>query len=202
MKKIFDRLKEKYEAQPSFVALQQKEVSLPIYIFDLNPELNSEDILNLCKKYQTDQFKEQKTESVYAWRSDYYTVAKQAMPGFELLFEKVSNKIDKIWQKPYSFLIEHFWFAIYNKGDSSNPHDHSGVDLACVYYASVPENSAPLVITSKKENITIIPKTGMLVIMPGNCEHQVPKSNHEKGERIIVAMNVIRDNFKGFKNSK
>lgn len=202
MEKIYNKLKEKYEAKPNFFVRQRKEFVFPVYIFDLNSDIDSQSIVQLCKKYQTEEFKEPKTQAVYAWRSDYYTVAKKAMPGFEFLFDEVTKRISKIWDKPYNFLVEHFWFAIYQKGDSSNPHDHDPVDLACVYYASVPKNSAPLIIKSIDGDKTIVPKTGMLVIIPGYCTHQVPESKHEDGERIIVAMNVARDKFLGVPNMK
>lgn len=197
MSKIFDKLKEKSELQPKFIATQNVEFYFPIYTFDLNSEIDPDVIASFCKKYQTDKYKEQKTESVYAWRSEYHYVKNRDMPEFEILFEKTLDKVQKIWKRPWSITVADYWFAIYNKGDNSMPHDHGDSDMAVVYYASVPKNSAPLHVASKNGVIKITPEPGMLVVMPGRCIHSVPKSQHENGERIIVAMNIIRDRFLG-----
>lgn len=190
-----NKFQKKLELQPKYVANQIKTFSHPIFIFDLNDEVNSKDIVEICKKYKTKEYQEKTTESVYAWRSDYYRAYKGIMPEFSTLFDVVSNRIKKIYNQPYSLQVYNFWFAIYNQGDSSNLHDHGLVEYACVYYASCPDNTAPLLIPSESGDISIAPKEGSLVIMPGFCKHSVPKNTHLSGDRIIVAMNLIKDKF-------
>jgi hypothetical protein len=192
MSSFLQKLKEQTELQPKFVVKQEKVISSSIFVFDLNSDIDPNSVVENCKKYQLDAYRETATESVYAWRSDYYKIFENPMPEFVPLCEVVTSKINKIRNTPYSLVVDHFWFAIYNKGDSSKVHDHGWVDLACVYYASVPANSSPLIVPSIGKDITITPKTGMLVVMPGNCDHYVPKSEHE-GERIIVAINMIKN---------
>ena len=197
MTNFLDKMKKKMQEQPTkFSATQRITVMHNVITYDLNSEINPEEIVKLCKKYQTNEFQESETASVYAWRSDYHHVAKRAMPEFDALFDVVHSKIEKFADKEcshYANLVDHFWFAIYQPGDYADSHNHGFAKYACVYYASVPENSAPLVLPAVGgEDITIIPKTGLLVIMPGQCYHKVPVSEHEKGERIIVAMNVFR----------
>jgi hypothetical protein len=187
-------LKQKLETRPKHIISQTQTLSFKIYTFDLNSEIDPNEIASLCKSYQKEEFREKATESVYAWRSDYTTINKNNMVGFENLFNIVEEKVKPAYNLPYTYSIGHYWFAIYSNGDSSKVHHHGWVDFACVYYAAVPEGSAPLVIPTTTGNISIAPKPGMLVVMPGNCEHLVPNSEHE-GERIVVAMNIIRDKF-------
>lgn len=186
------KLKQKNELRPKHTIHQTQTLPFEIYTFDLNSEIDSNDIVTLCKSYQQEEFREKATEYVYAWRSDYTNLEHNTMVGFENLFSVVENKIKPIWKLPYTYLIDHYWFAIYDKGDSSEVHHHGWVDLACVYYAAVPEGSAPLVIPTVGGDISITPKQGMLVVMPGSCEHMVPESEHD-GERIIVAMNIVKN---------
>lgn len=185
------KLKQKTELIPTEIE-QNKIIKCPIFTFDLNEEINADEIVEICHYYKTDEYKERHKQAVYAWRSDYQSTSTGSMPKFQKLLDVVEKKINPIWKLPYTYKIDHFWFAIYNKGDSSQEHDHGIVDLACVYFAATPENSAPLVLPSINNEFSITPKTGMLVVFPGNCIHYVPRSTHQ-GERIIVAMNIMRD---------
>jgi hypothetical protein len=188
-----NKLREVSEKNSKYVVNQTHKLFHRIFVFDLNSELDPSEIVQLCKTYQKEEFREKETQSVYAWRSDYTPTNKNPMKGFEKLLYLVENKINSANIDSYTYLIDHFWFAIYNKGDNSKLHNHRVVDLACVYYASVPLNSAPLIIPSDDGDLSITPKEGTLVIMPGYCNHMVPKSEHENGERIIVAMNAVKD---------
>jgi len=190
-----NKLKKATEKIPKYVVNQTQKLTHNIFVFDLNEEIGCHEIAQLCKNYQKEEFRERKTESVYAWRSEYTLVHNNPMAGFENLFSIVENKVNSIRFEPYTYFVHHYWFAIYSKGDSSIVHNHRVVDLACVYYASAPKNSAPLIIPNDNSRISITPKDGMLVVMPGRCDHMVSKSEHEEGERIIVAMNVMKDKF-------
>lgn len=198
------KLKEKMELQPKYVATQQHKLNHNIFIFDCNSEIDAKGIVSICKKYNTDEYKEKETQSVYAWRSDYMFIDDRKIPEFDDLFNVTLSKVQQIKYNlnlskinNYLYGVDHYWFAIYNYGDDSKVHNHLPVDLACVYYASVPENSAPLVIPSENNDIIITPVTGMLVVIPGLCNHRVPKSEHQ-GERIIVAMNLLKLKHKKF----
>lgn len=192
------KLKERTELQPKYVATQQHKFNHNIFVFDCNTEIDATNIVSICKKYNTDEYKEKETQAVYAWRSDYMLIGDRKIPEFDNLFDVTISKVEKIkhntplsYVSGYSFAVDHYWFAIYHNGDDSKLHSHGRSDFACVYYASVPDGSAPLVVPCEENNITITPKTGMLVVMPGLCDHMVPKSEHQ-GERIIVAMNVVK----------
>lgn len=192
------KLKEKIELQPKYVVTQQHKLNHNIFVFDCNSEIDASYIASICKKYKTDEYKEKETQAVYAWRSDYLMIGSRKIPEFDNLFRVTISKVDQIkhntnfnYYSDYSYAVDHYWFAVYHNGDDSKVHSHGSVDFACVYYASVPENSAPLVIPSEDNLITITPKPGTLVVMPGFCDHMVPKSEHQ-GERIIVAMNLVK----------
>lgn len=192
MQRGLEKLRKKTESTPKFTATQVKKVVSSVFTFDLNSQIDATEVVKICKKYQTAEFREKKTESVYAWRSEYLSTYDNKIPEFSKLFQAVENKIELIWKTGYSFMLHHFWYAIYQNSDSAKVHDHGWVDFACVYYAQVPDKSAPLVIPSSDQDIIIKPKVGQLVVFPGNCDHSVPPSLHE-GERIIVAMNVVKD---------
>jgi hypothetical protein len=184
-------LKQKLETQPKHVIIQTQKSEFKIYTFDLNSEIDPNQIIDVCKSYDKENLKE-KLGNVNATSTEYIPYHTTTV-GFEDLFSVVERKIKTIWNFPYyTYLIYQYWFSIYSKGDSSAVHHHGWIDLACVYYASVPKDSAPLVIPIIGGEISIIPKQGMLVVLPGKCEHLVPESNHD-GERIVVAMNIVRD---------
>jgi hypothetical protein len=181
--------KHKREAQPKHIISQTQTLPFNIYTFNLNSEIDPNQIINVCKSYNEEKLKE-KLRNVNAKSSDY--IFYHTAIGFEDLFSVVESKIKTIWNLPYTYLIYQYWFSIYRKGDSAQIHNHGWKDLACVYYASVPKDSAPLVIPTIGGQISIIPEQGMLVILPGLCQHLVPESEHD-GERIVVAMNIVRD---------
>lgn len=190
------KLKQKTESLPKYTVTQIKRVESPIYVFDLNEEIDSKEVVKICHDYKLDEYKAKEDVSVYAWRSEYLNTVNNRIPEFSKLFQIVESKIKLIWKMRYSYAIDHYWYAIYKKGDSAHLHDHGWIDFACVYYAQVPEKSSPLIIPSIDQDVIIKPKEGQLVVFPGNCNHSVPVSAHE-GERIIVAMNVIRDRLLG-----
>lgn len=191
-----EKLKQRTESIPKFSATQVQVHEFPIFIFDLDSEIDASEIEKICLDNRLDKFKADEKVAVYAWRSDYLNYVDNPIPEFSKLFQVVENKIKQVWKMRYSFTIDHYWYAIYNNGDNAVKHNHGWVDYACVYYVKTPENSAPLVIPSKDQNIVIHPKAGQLVAFPGNCDHEVPVSNHN-GERIIVAMNIVRDKLLG-----
>lgn len=196
MLKGLEKLKQKTESLPKYTATQVKKIESPIYVFDLNSEIDSQEVVKICHDYKLDNFKAKEEEAVYAWRSRYLNKTDNNIPEFLKLFQLVESKIKLIWKMRYSYTIDHYWYAIYEKGDSAQLHDHGWIDFACVYYAQVPDKSSPLIIPSTGQDIIIKPKAGQLVIFSGNCDHYVPISDHE-GERIIIAMNVIRDTLLG-----
>jgi hypothetical protein len=185
------------ELIPKAVVKQQRTIDSEVFVFDLNDEIDANEISDICRFYKTDEFKETKTESVYAWRSDYTYTLNNKMPKFQPLLNVVTERIKLIWKMPYSFVIDHYWFAIYQNGDKAKEHDHGWTDAACVYYASTPDKSAPLVFPSIDGDVIIQPKQGMLVVFSGKCRHKVPKSEHD-GERIIISMNVFKDKLLRF----
>jgi hypothetical protein len=191
MTKFYNKLKNKLEVTPKYHVIQP--LSFPVYTFDLNDEVDPDIISQVCRANKNDNFIEKSKTSIYAWRSDYLYVNKNKIEAFDKLFKVVHNKIEKIWKNNrYTFCLDHYWFAFYNENDYADTHDHGWVDLATVYYAHVSTNSAPLIIPSPQGDVKIQPKKGMLVVMNGNCSHSVPKIN-STDERIIVAINVIRD---------
>lgn len=187
-----NKLKEKLEKVPKYEVEQEITIKSKIYTFDLNPYINSSEIVDLCKKYHTDEYKNKEENILYGYRSLYVFPKIKMLQGFEKLLDVTTSKINNLSDR-YSFFIHHFWFALYNTGDGANLHHHGDSEYACVYYARTPSNCAPLLIPTKNGDIEIQPTTGMLLVMSGYCMHSVPESHHNDGERIIVAMNAFKE---------
>ena len=202
------KLKEKTQLAPTYVVNQS--IPFPIYIFNLNDEVDPELISNACKFYQKPEYQENLTSVLTGWRSKYIPIPNTIIE-LDNLIKSVTNKISLVWNHCknhnsnldcsfrsdlYGFKIPHYWFNIYDKGAEAKTHSHMGIDLVAVYYASVPENSAPLILISQPNEITIDIKQGMLVLFSGFVSHKVPKTLHETGQRISISFNVIRDTSK------
>lgn len=203
------KLKEKEELNPSYVATQ--EINFPVYTFDLNKEINSEHIVEVCKRHQKDEYREKSTDVIYAWRSKNIQPSVNNIDAFNKLLDIVEQKIKLVWNhckninsnidcgfrsELYTFSIHNYWFTIYGQGEGAKEHSHTGIDLVAVYYASVPKNASPLIMSSSPKNITIDIKKGMLVIFSGLCTHMVPaNSSNDNDERIVMSFNAVKKQF-------
>lgn len=185
--------KEKLESKPKYTVKQIQ--SFPVYVFDLSKDLDCDLITNICLSYKSSN-DEAKREAVYAWHTPYLKRSKNFIPELEVHLDKIVSKIQKVYEKDfYTYFVDHYWFVVYDKNDFAIAHDHSPSDYVAVFYANVPDNSAPLVLTDISGNIEISVSTGMCVLFPGSVEHSVPKSNHE-GNRVIISMNIIKGALK------
>jgi hypothetical protein len=105
----------------------------------------------------------------------------------DLAICKVKEVSDKFFNRPdIDWMIKSCWGARYKKGDFARLHDHYPAIWSLVYYVSAPHNSSPLEFPGP--SVAIKPSDGLLLIFPGNIEHQVPKSAIDN-DRIVVSMN-------------
>ena len=124
--------------------------------------------------------------NVKAWHSEYST--HELTRCFDdinrrILIEcnNISNSFNDIKDRLRLF---NMWVNIYEKGDRTVLHNHSPTDYSCCYYVDIEENSSPI---KFPPNLEIFPKNDMLVIFPGNLDHEVLPTN---GKRILIAMNL------------
>ena len=80
------------------------------------------------------------------------------------------------------------WFAIYNKDDYAQKHQHELSIWSFVYFIDCPRGSSPLVFSDSGKRIKA--EEGKLVIFPGHLRHHVPKNKCEG--RIVLAGNCIQ----------
>jgi hypothetical protein len=80
------------------------------------------------------------------------------------------------------------WGNIYNKGDHTQEHDHTGSRFSFTYYVKCDENSSPIVF-SHPGFMQIKPKTGDLLIWDSDYKHMVPEQLTDS-ERVVIAGNL------------
>jgi len=72
----------------------------------------------------------------------------------------------------------------YEAGDHAVSHNHFPADFSVVIYLDVSDDSSPITF---ENDLTITPKSGMMIIFPGMINHEVPQTN---AKRIVLAMNL------------
>jgi len=117
---------------------------------------------------------------------------------FHLLGGASSSVISSLIQGGIASLD--IWAAI-QKGEGAyhKDHVHEDVLLSGVYYAKVPEGSAPIIFhkpalnseINSKDSVTIYPKEGQVIIFPPWLLHGVPMSENENNpSRVSYAFNL------------
>jgi hypothetical protein len=145
-------------------------------------------MVNLSKKILTIGDEQNRSTNLNA---DMTGWALQNEEPFKTLVDIAKNKVaevsDIFFNRPdIEWVIKSCWGARYGKGDSALLHDHYPATWSLVYYVEAPKGSSFLEFPGS--SIAIKPSNGLLLIFPGNIEHQVSKSVIEKN-RIIVSMN-------------
>jgi len=199
-KKVEAEQKKAIESQPKYQVTQKIEKTLPVWTFDLSDEVDNDSLVKFLLEIKRNTKVNPNwsaTRVLKAWSSDSFSARDECSKELEPFFKVVESKLEIINQIKYGkakyytgYKLDHYWFVIYNAGNSGIPHTHGTIDMATVYYCKTPENSAPLCITNGDSKIEIPVKEGLLVVFPGDVEHSVPISNHE-GERVVIAMNFL-----------
>ncbi|NDB84827.1 MAG: hypothetical protein EB127_19280 [Alphaproteobacteria bacterium] len=175
-------------------------VNCSIKIFDLSYDLDNESLVKNIYSFREKfpqsmhEYKSKHT-NVHAWHSDYGTptytnilddlidVTKQKIKPFILPNEKLS--------------VSEMWINIYQPGDRVARHTHHNYNgLSTVYFPYVDNDSTPIIFDNnfeKKEEITITPKNGMLIVFPSLIFHRVPVVKEQHRISISSNLNVYRD---------
>ena len=128
--------------------------------------------------------------NVKAWRSDWNT--HELNPKFQPFCNLVSNTCSFLTEKYYNssdeMLVYNMWCMMYNESDHAIPHDHMPCLYASSYYVDVEDGSSPVIFNKDTPNeLTILPRNGMLLIWLGNLKHMVPPT---KTKRMVISMNM------------
>lgn len=198
MKNFLKKLKNKVETKPLFTTTQKHISEYPIYLFDLQNQIDCEEITRFClaeKKNKVDtnlpgQFS-LNNDVIRTW----YNGIPKTNPEIEKLFRIVEDKCNFLDEK-YNYFLDQYWYVVYDNDHNALAHNHKYWDYATIFYPNVPDFGSPLMIKNVSEDIPINVKTGSLVIMHGDVMHYVNKSNYNQGQRIAISMNFYKKVYK------
>ena len=133
----------------------------------------------------------EKTKSnVKAWRSSWTTHEENLkfQPFCNLVCNTCSFLTAEYYKCVPEMLVTNMWCMMYEESDHAVPHDHMPSLYSCSYYVDVEDGSAPIIFNKDTPNeLTILPKNGMLLIWLGNLNHMVPPT---KTKRMVISMNI------------
>ena len=116
-------------------------------------------------------------------------------PNTNRIIELVNSLIINSYGSNFSSLTRDFnldwediWFAKYDLGDYTKPHDHLfNGQFSFVYFVKCPRGSAPLIFTTSGKKVKA--EEGKIVIFPTSLIHHVPVNRVEG--RVVIAGNGI-----------
>ena len=79
------------------------------------------------------------------------------------------------------------WFAVYDRGDWVDCHNHFPLSFSFVYFVNCPRGSAPLKFNYSGKKVKA--EEGKLVIFPAHVGHSVPKNKCKN--RVSLIGNVL-----------
>lgn len=182
--KLKNKLAEQKSYKPKTYVIETKVNSI-ISVYDINFDINANQIVESILTYKS-KFPESNLSNVKAWHSNYGI--HHQVPDFDKLVQIVENRVLDNLSNNYARSVEcmESWAIIYRKGDKTIHHKHSDQQYSAVYYAKAENNPSPIIFDN---NLSIIPKTGMLICFPGWVYHSVPEITSEQ-ERICMSFNL------------
>lgn len=153
----------------------------------------SQDIIDLLKEIisenSTKPFKEGITVSDVnpkATRAATYSPSLLGDDSFDFLKNAINEKVFKLIGK--NLEIHSWWVMKYTGSDFTHEHKHAPqAKCVAVYYIDAPEYSGELYFPDI--NISIKPKTGMLVVHDANLVHGVKPNLSSEIERYNMVIN-------------
>ena len=173
----------------SSISMRNVIKKLPVYTAMLDDYENlNKHLMKLISSYREAYPKKEEHTNLRAWRSEYDTHIKE--DKFEHLIEECSRMAkvvsDDFYDTSGPLLPSGFWVAQYDEGEYARNHHHYPADWSAVYYIDVDERSAPIIF---EDDVSVAPKSGMMVLFPGNMRHRVPKTD---SPRTVAAMNLVK----------
>ena len=146
-----------------------------------------------CKEYRK-SFPQSNTSNVNAWHSDYLTheTTDVFAPLIKLTIDTCNDITHEYYHtnliNGYHYVVNNLWVAMYEKNDYTIKHDHFMSLFSACYYVDVKDNCSPVVFIGSDKEISIQPKTGMLLIWNGTIPHKVEPT---KKKRTCICMNIM-----------
>ena len=173
------------------VLVQNVELCLPIYQFDLSNDINTENTISkiraLKETYPSTTITNVVTNN--GWRSPYLPPHDPAIKAFTDEITCIQTKLKQV--NSFDTSVVNLWAVIYGKEDFSKTHNHFSLwdNLAYNAILYLSDSNTPLVFETTNSKVEIFPKKGMLVVMHPLTRHFVPPVNDDS-ERIILVCNL------------
>lgn len=169
-------------------------VSTTVFVYSLDDIIDSEEILRNIYWVRDNLGGVDMSKTIYAedkdviktWHSGWYLHKDTNL--FDNLIETVKEKVLECLGRGEERQVElqESWAMINKKGDQIVRHKHFDYGYSAVYYAYADKNANPLLFDNQ---LSITPKTNMLVCFPGYLYHRVPIIKDEQ-ERVLMAFNL------------
>jgi hypothetical protein len=188
----------KFDKKLAHIDLYNESSGLKIYYSFLDCKLLRDE---LCTEILKIGDVQKRSTNLNADMTDW---AMQNQEPFKSLASLVQDKVTEIsdlyfYRPDIKWQVKSCWGAKYGKGDSSLLHDHYPATWSASFYASAPVGSSPIIFPGP--GVSIVPTDGLLLIFPGNIEHEVPPSTIVEN-RIIISMNFYVEDLKNDNNKK
>jgi hypothetical protein len=192
MSQFFKKLIEYKAKEPINTYTLDVVVPTTILEFDLSKIIDNNELLSIIDQHKKDfpiSLKDYDTRTnVNAWHSDWKThlINQKFQPFIDTIKSCLKNHYHRLE-------LSDFWFNIYEDTGSAKRHNHSPLQLSCVYFVECDEESSPLIIDNNsldRKTIVIQPKVGKLVVFPGYTYHSVKNNGAENNnKRTSIAFN-------------
>lgn len=173
----------------------QKDLPVPLYIFDISKLVDRNEIVQLVYDYR-DKFPVSRTSTIKGWHSDYFAHTNFIDTRSEKLLSTIKNIAEKIINRGYAENVRanifNVWYNILNKGDKIHPHHHLPDGLidtnqySIVYYPKTQDDMSPIIF---ENNFEILPKNDMLLLFPSYLVHSVDELTTTE-DRISISANI------------
>ena len=168
--------------------------NLPVFTHIVPEYKQLNKYLKQCIKDYRKSFPQSNTSNVQAWHSGYQTHANTN--AFDPLIDIALDKCYCISRdsfnapivKPYYFVLNNMWIAMYQKNDWTKLHAHFPSVFSLCYYVDVKDDCSPITFIGENDEINIQPKNGMLLIWNGMIPHKVAPT---KKKRTCICMNIM-----------
>ena len=91
----------------------------------------------------------------------------------------------------YQLKVVQNWFAVYDRGDYVDCHNHFPLSFSFVYFVNCPRGSAPLKFNYSGKKVKA--EEGKLVIFPAHVGHSVPKNKCKNRVSLIGNVRIEKN---------
>tara|TARA_R100001015_G_C4528773_1_gene95766 strand:- start:34 stop:603 length:570 start_codon:yes stop_codon:yes gene_type:complete len=180
--------------------INQQIFHIDFFLWGFLKKINNDNLKKICIKNYKKRMSKVETLS----RNEDIIIPKTK--EINLIVNQFKEIIKTKFQK--KVVLRDFWTQVHKQNESSVLHNHltidslrDSVDLACVYYVSVPKESGKLVLEYYphrflKKHWVFPPEENKYIIFSSGIDHKVSKNNSVH-PRVSIAMN-----FKFIENNK